>query len=181
MKKTLVGILAAITACTMLAAAAFAAPARADANTGGLIAGGQIFTGRTMELYNPQTGAKVTVQELNQGGWADNEKGVIYTQEAGGGDHFYGNDGTTLVTEWCYKNKPYNPDELIAGGQIFTGNQITVYELGNPAHGKKIQELNQGGYADPETGVIYQKGKDDLYKFYGNDGTTWVMEGYQNW
>ena len=177
MKKTLVGILAAITACTMIAVGAFAAPARACDE---LIAGGQIFTGRTMDLYKPETGEKVTVQELNQGGWADNTKGVVYTQGAGGADRFYGNDGTVLLTEWGYMNGTYDPDELIAGGQIFTGQEMTIYELANPTHGKTVKELNQGGYADPETGVIYLKGNDDMFKFYGNDGTTWVMAEYFN-
>lgn len=27
---------------------------------------------------------------------------MIYTQEGGGGDHYYGNDGSVLITEWLY-------------------------------------------------------------------------------
>ena len=68
-----------------------------------LIADGQIFTGYEMDnLIDVATGEYVTLSELNQGGWADQATGVIYEQEGGGGDHFYGNDGSTLVTEWYY-------------------------------------------------------------------------------
>ena len=57
-----------------------------------------------MNLYDPDTGEIITVKELSQGGYANEETGEIFTQEGGGGDHFYGNYGTTLVTEWAYYN-----------------------------------------------------------------------------
>lgn len=67
-----------------------------------LINGGQIFTGFEQTLYDPDTGAAITLKELSQGGWANEGTGVIYTQEGGGGDHYYGNDGSVLITEWLY-------------------------------------------------------------------------------
>ena len=46
-------------------------------------------------------------------------------------------------------------DELIAGGQIFTGNKI--YNMVNAATGEYVtlSELNQGGWANEETGEIF--------------------------
>ena len=67
-----------------------------------LINDGKIFTGFEQTLYDPDTGATVTLKELSQGGWANEGTGVIYTQEGGGGDHYYGNDGSVLITEWLY-------------------------------------------------------------------------------
>ena len=69
-----------------------------------LIADGQIFSGVEQTLYDPETGEAVVVKELNQGGWANDETGVIYEQGEGGEGKFYGNDGSTLVTEWEYFN-----------------------------------------------------------------------------
>ena len=37
-----------------------------------------------------------------QGGYANEETGVIYHEEAGGGDHWYGDDGSVLISEWLY-------------------------------------------------------------------------------
>ena len=78
-----------------------------------LIADGQIFSGIDQTLYDPETGEPVVLKELNQGGWANEETGVIYEQGEGGEGVFYGNDGSTLLTEWEYFNG--GEEELIAG------------------------------------------------------------------
>jgi len=67
-----------------------------------LINDGQIFTGHQMTLYNEETLEPVVVSELSQGDWADEATGEVFEQEGGGGDHYYGDRGTTLVSEWYY-------------------------------------------------------------------------------
>ena len=114
-KKALIGVLsAAAIASTAICSIAFAGEAQPETQQNPaaavtvtetedeLINGGQIFTGNYMDLYNEETGSWVTVSGLSQGGWADENTGEIFTQEGGGGDHFYGNNGTTLVSEWYY-------------------------------------------------------------------------------
>ena len=66
-------------------------------------------------------------------------------------------------------------DELIAGGQIFTGVEQTLYdpETGEPV---VVKELNQGGWANDATGVIYEQGEGGEGRFYGNDGSILVTE-----
>ena len=143
-----------------------------------LINGGQIFTGFEQDLYDPNTGAIVTLKELSQGGWANDQTGEIFTPEGGGGDHFYGNKGTTLVTEWYYKTYILSPeDELINGGQIFTGFEQDLYD---PNTGARItlKELSQGGWANDQTGEIFTPEGGGGDHFYGNKGTTLVTEWY---
>ena len=154
----------------------------------GLIADGKIFTGRKLTVYDPNSGNAVTLSELNQGGWANESTGVIYEQEGGGGDHFYGNDGSVLVTEYYYFNVVNPPveeidepeeepeEELIADGQIFNDSYITVYDYyGNPV---TLRGLNQGGWANEYTGVVYQQEGGGGDHFYGNDGSELVTEYY---
>ena len=145
-----------------------------------VINGGQIFTGNQLYLYDPYTGAGVLLSELSQGGWANENTGVIYTQEAGGGDHFYGNDGSVLVTEWYYMtyiagDVYYEEPEVINGGQIFTGNQMTLYDPDTGA-AVVVSELSQGGWADEYTGVIYTQEGGGGDHFYGNDGSVLITE-----
>ena len=149
-----------------------------------LINGGQIFTGNQLTLYDPDTGNPVTVSELSQGGWANEYTGVIYTQEGGGGDHFYGSDGSVLVTEWYYYNyiayspePSYEEDELINGGQIFTGHQMTLYDM-DTGNAVIVSELSQGGWANEANGVIYEQEGGGGDHFYGNDGSVLVSEWY---
>ena len=79
------------------------APAPAPAPEDELINDGQIFTGYTMDnLMEVGTGKHITLKELSQGGWANEETGEIFKQEGGGGEHFYGDKGTTLVFEELY-------------------------------------------------------------------------------
>ena len=138
-----------------------------------LIADGQIFTGHEMVLYDPNTGAAVLVKELNQGGWANDLTGVIYYQEEGGGDHFYGNDGSVLISEWLYYNSPTEDDELIADGQIFSGETVVLTNI-RTGEMIRVQGLNQGGYADPETGILYYQDATDPMFYYGTDGSDWT-------
>ena len=142
-----------------------------------LIADGQIFTGYEMTLYDSDTGAAVVVKGLNQGGWANEATGEIFTQEEGGGDHFYGNYGTVLISEWLYFNG--GQEELVADGQIFSGNKITLY---NPATGEAVvvSELNQGGWANEATGEIFTQEEGGGDHFYGNYGSELVSEWYYN-
>ncbi|MBQ9030951.1 MAG: hypothetical protein IJ106_05795 [Parasporobacterium sp.] len=168
------------------------APAQDD-NPGELIADGQIFTGYTMYLYAPEGGGVlIEVSELNQGGWADPNTGVIYEQEAGGGYHFYGSDGSVWVTEGYFNEFPVGSngfddnawddglDELIADGQIFTGYTMYLYAPEGGGVLIEVSELNQGGWADPNTGVIYEQEAGGGYHFYGSDGSVWVTEAYFN-
>ena len=67
-----------------------------------LIAGGQIFSGASMTLYDPQGGSagnshSILVDELNQGGWVDQNTGIIY-YPLNGGKEFQGTDGSFMVT-----------------------------------------------------------------------------------
>ena len=63
---------------------------------------GQIFTGFEQPLYDPDTGELVVLKELTQGGWANEETGEIFYEEGGGGDHWYGDRGSVLISEWLY-------------------------------------------------------------------------------
>ena len=171
-RKMIIGLTASAIAVGMLATAAFAgeAPQYTD-NYGGLIAGGQIFTGNEMDMVNAKTGEKVHIKELNQGGYTD-DNGVIYNLGGGGSDLFYGNDGTVLTFPENFGKEEIN-DELIAGGKIFTGNEMTLYKQGTDEK-VLVKELNQGGWADDQTGVIYTQGAGGAEFFYGNDGSVLV-------
>ena len=146
-----------------------------------LINGGQIFTGAEMNLYDPYTGEIITVKELNQGGWANDYTGEIFEQEGGGGDHFYGNYGNVLVTEWYYmtyiadQEDTYEEEELINDGQIFTGFEMNLYDP-NTGEIITVKELSQGGYANEATGEIFEQEGGGGDHFYGNYGTTLVTE-----
>lgn len=158
------------------------APAPAPEETGTedeLIAGGQIFTGATQVFYNEQTGEAVTLSQLNQGGWANPATGVVYTQESGGGDHMYGDDGSVLVTEWYY-SEYVNPGQLIAGGKIFTGAEMELWDPEGGGNIINVKELSQGGWVDEETGVIYTQDDGNENVYHGNDGTKWVTEEMMN-
>ena len=79
-----------------------------------LIADGQIFTGKEMDLYAPEGGGDViTVKELNQGGWADEETGEIYTKTSDDQYTYVGDKGSKRVTGDYFDEHPVgvaNPD-----------------------------------------------------------------------
>ena len=154
------------------------APAPAPAEEEELINGGQIFTGEVIDnVIDMATGKYVTIQELSQGGWANVETGEIFTWETGAGDHFYGDKGTTLMFDGAYFEQYGEKDELINDGQIFTGNEMDLY---NEETGEEItvKELSQGGWADEETGEIFTQEGGGGDHFYGDKGTTLVTEWY---
>jgi hypothetical protein len=91
-----------ITAVAAFAACAFVACGKKAEDTATeeeLIADGQIFTGKSMDLYAPEGGGDViTVKELNQGGWADEETGEIYTKTSDDKYTYKGDKGSTRVS-----------------------------------------------------------------------------------
>ena len=139
-----------------------------------LIAGGQIFTGFVQSAYDPDTLQTYELKELNQGGYANEATGVIYTQEGGGGDHLYGNDGSVLLMG-TPNEYAANDEELIAGGQIFSGYTMTVFDeqTGNPV---VLSELNQGGWANEATGEVFTQEGGGGDHLYGDRGTVLVFE-----
>ena len=64
-------------------------------------------------------------------------------------------------------------DELIAGGQIFTGIEQTVYDPETKAE-VVLKELNQGGWANEATGVTYLQGTDG--NLYRDDGSVLTVK-----
>lgn len=65
---------------------------------------GQIFTDFTQTMINEATGETVVVRLLTQGDYINEDTGVMYTMEGGGGPHMYGNDGSVLVVPEEYGN-----------------------------------------------------------------------------
>ncbi len=109
----------AFTACgkkadTTTAAATTTQAAAQDTTEEELIADGQIFTGKTMDLFAPEGGGDViTVKELNQGGWADEETGEIYTKTSDDQWTYVGDKGSKRVTGDYFDEHPVgvaNPD-----------------------------------------------------------------------
>ena len=139
-----------------------------------LIADGQIFTGFVQSAYDPDTLETYELKELNQGGYANEATGVIYTPEGGGGEHLYGNDGSVLLMG-TPSDYAANDEELIADGQIFTGYTMTVYDeqTGDPV---VLSELNQGGWANEATGEVFTQEAGGGDHLYGDRGTVLVFE-----
>ena len=134
-----------------------------------LIADGKIFTGNKLTLYDPDDySITMVVSELNQGGWADEETGIIYYQGAGGSEFFTGEDGSTWVVE-AYFDHP-EEEELINGGKIFTGFEMDMVDADTGAW-ILLKELSQGGYANEETGEIFTQEGGGGDHFYGDKGT----------
>ena len=127
-------------------------------------------------MIDMATGKYVTIKELSQGGWANEETGEIFTWETGAGDHFYGNKGTTLMFDGAYFEEFGNEEELINDGQIFTGYEMNnLMEIGTGKH-ITLKELSQGGWANEETGEIFTQEGGGGEHFYGDKGTTLVFE-----
>ena len=141
----------------------------------GLINDGKIFTGYEMDnLIDVATGSYVTLSELSQGGWANQATGEIFEQEGGGGPHMYGDKGTVLMFDGEYYAEYGTEEELINDGKIFTGNYMSLYdEYGNVI---TLSELSQGGWADEDTGEIFNRGPAGGDFWYGDHGTTLSAE-----
>jgi len=157
-----------------------------------LIADGQIFTGFKLQTVNVATEENVTISELSQGGYADENTGEIFTQEGGGGEHFYGDRGTVLMIadayyrdyqeddngEFHYTDDVDTENELINDGQIFTDNYMSLYT--EDGYYVLVRELSQGGYINEETGEIFTQEGGGGDHFYGDRGTVLVSEWYYN-
>lgn len=156
------------------------------------INGGQIFTGFTLEMIDLSTEQFVTIHELSQGGYADINTGEIFTQEGGGGPHFYGDKGTVLMIASEYY-RDYQEDEngefhnvdnvaeendLINDGQVFTDNYLSLYtEDGDLV---LVRGLSQGGYVNEDTGEVFTQEGGGGDHYYGDKGTVLVSEWYFN-
>ena len=156
-------------------------PDAQNENEEALIADGQIFTGNKMyNMINPATGEYVVLSELNQGGWANEETGEIFhweTPQDGSPKMMFGDKDTVLWIDTVYyevHSDDVEEEELINDGQIFTGNYMTLYdEYGNAV---TLSELSQGGWADEDTGEIFNRGPAGADYWYGDQGTTLSAE-----
>jgi len=154
-----------------------AAPQQETTTEAELIADGQIFTGRSLTLYNPDNRSDfIVVDELNQGGWADQSTGKIYYQGAGGSLLFTADDDSTWVLpEYFAANEEVTEEEVINDGQIFTGTEMNLYDP-NTGELVIVKELSQGGFANEATGEIFTQESGGGDHFYGDQGTMLVTE-----
>ena len=96
---------------------------------------------------------------------------------------YNGQTGYTAAPNYSKTNPNANTeDELIAGGQIFTGKTIDYMVNFKTGESVLLKELNQGGWADETTGEIFhwetpQDGEPRV--MYGDKGTTlWSITDY---
>lgn len=129
-------------------------------------------TGFSMNLIAEEGGDAVTIFELEDFSYED-DYGVTYTEEGGGGDHWYGSDGRVWIVEGAYEDYEHTD------GQIFTGFEQPLYD---PDTGEQVilKELTQGGYANEATGVIYHQEGGGGDHWYGEDGSVLISEWLYN-
>lgn len=72
---------------------------------------GQNFTDFYMDMIDVDTEETVTVRGMTDGRYINEETGVIYEPEGGGGPHMYGDDGSTLMVPEEYYNYYEESDE----------------------------------------------------------------------
>ena len=137
-----------------------------------LINGGQIFTGFVQPAYDPDTLQVFELKELSQGGYANDATGIVYTPEGGGGEHLYGSDGSVLLMG--SPDDYADENELINGGQIFTGFVQVAYDP-DTLEIFELKELSQGGYANDATGVTFSAEGGGGDHLYGSDGSVLLM------
>ena len=167
-----------------------------------LIADGQIFTGN--KIYNmviAATGEYVTLSELNQGGWANEETGEIFfweTPQDGDPKAMYGDKGTVLWIDTVYIQMQdaelvedfdggyagynYTDDDFDGGyaGSNYTDDDgpviVDYMQDGTPVYSDdpRIIDFTQDGspvYAQPEGTIYYEEGEGPVVVDYMQDGT----------
>lgn len=138
-----------------------AAPAPAPASS-------QKRNGFSMDLVAAEGGDAITIYQLEDNSYVD-DYGITYTQEGGGGDHWYGSDGKVWVTPDAYAN------EGNADGQNFTGFSMNLVAEGG-GDATTIYELTDFSYVDSEGMVFTQEGGGGDH-WYGSDGSVWIVAG----
>jgi len=127
-----------------------------------------------MNLYAEGGGDAITIFFMSDETWRD-DFGVVYTQEGGGGDHWYGSDGKTWVNEVYFENHKSE------NGKNFTGNTQIICSENDRNVKIQIDELADGRYVNQATGVFYTQEGGGGDHWYGSDGSVWVFEGYFEW